>query len=187
MSNNDINSLVSDYNQKLFNLVDFKKLEIQENEDFQTRANQFYNDNQLNVYRIKDLIKNENSEDQLWTSNIKNNLYYNVFNKNSNLYTLTFKSKFGFKKKIKITILPNGEIEYKELKKLEVFIGNPCIEKFTIEDLYCILYKLLMEGYIDVDLTQLRVAIKINRLNRELRETLDMQLNTNFVKKKKLA
>ena len=67
MSNNDINSLVSDYNQKLFNLVDFKKLEIQENEDFQTRANQFYNDNQHNVYRIKDLIKNENSEDQLWT------------------------------------------------------------------------------------------------------------------------
>ncbi len=169
MNIKNIDDLICAYNKSFLNLINLDKMKPEE-------QNKIYSNNTLDSNKISSLVdvnETENINNYEWASKIKNNFYYNILNENTNLYKLTFRSSNKQSTiEIKLFILPDGTIEYDELKKLEFVIGKPGLYKITIIDLFDILRKLSLEGLVDVDLTPLKTAIKVNNLNRKLNETI---------------
>lgn len=177
------------YNKNLFDLIDLRKIDYEENDDYLLRQSKIYEDNVLELEKAKVFIETSVNY-SIQINRIKNNLYYNVYNVNPNLYKIIFKYPRLKTKEITIFISNNGEVEYSELKKLEFAIGKPCVENITIEELFYILYKLSLENIINVDLTSIRTSIEINRLNKKLNDDMFNMLvssETSKVKKIKMS
>lgn len=87
--------------------------------------------------------------------------YYNVCDlENPTSYTISIG-----KQKIVLFIDVNGIVNYKELKKLELFLGKPLFE-LNIVELYSLLKKLSLS--IKMNIEQIRNSIYVHELNKEV-------------------